>query len=83
MSTVREEYELISVLSIEKVEKSSTYICKASNIINNDEKSVEVETGDRFTAVRISKGKGFYLISNHFFGKASKRSSGILNSQKW
>ncbi|XP_045539391.1 hemicentin-2-like [Papilio machaon] len=57
VSTVREEYEYLNVLNIEKVHQSSTYICKASNIISSDEKIVEVDTGDRFAVVKFSKDK--------------------------
>ncbi|KPJ14781.1 Hemicentin-2 [Papilio machaon] len=57
VSTVREEYEYLNVLNIEKVHQSTTYICKASNIISSDEKIVEVDTGDRFAVVKFSKDK--------------------------
>ncbi|XP_013171391.1 PREDICTED: hemicentin-2-like [Papilio xuthus] len=66
VSTVREEYEYLSMLNIDKVQRSIAYICKASNNISSDEKSVEVETGDRFAVVQISKDQ---KIEYHKEGK--------------
>ncbi|XP_013171202.1 PREDICTED: immunoglobulin superfamily member 10-like [Papilio xuthus] len=57
VTTLKEEYEFVSVLEIDKVNKKNTYVCKATNSISSDEKSVEVEMSNYFDVVNLSKDK--------------------------
>ncbi|XP_045537943.1 leucine-rich repeats and immunoglobulin-like domains protein 1 [Papilio machaon] len=57
VTTIKVDYQFVSVLDVDIVNKNNTYICKASNSKGSDEKSVKVEIPYYFDVINLSKDK--------------------------